>query len=123
MLASSRGDLDEARENLRTSIDLGATLRDPTTRVAALNNLALVERAAGNTDRALGAHGRGARAVLAQGDRHREAALHNNLADLLHAAGREQEAMEHLKSAVSVLAEIGGSPDDTPPGIWTLVEW
>ena len=123
VLASSRGDLDEARENLRTSIDLGATLRDPTTMVAALNNLALVERAAGNTDRALELTEEALGLCSAQGDRHREAALHNNLADLLHATGREQEAMEHLKSAVSVLAEIGGSPDDTPPGIWTLVEW
>ncbi len=123
MLASSRGDPDEAREHLRTSIDLGATLRDPTTTVAALNNLALVERAAGNTDRALELTEEALGLCSAQGDRHREAALHNNLADLLHAAGREQEAMEHLKSAVSVLAEIGGSPDETPPGIWTLVEW
>lgn len=32
-----------------------------------------------------------------QGDRHREAALHNNLADLLHAQGRDEEAMTHLE--------------------------
>lgn len=33
-----------------------------------------------------------------QGDRHREAALHNNLADLLHAQGRDGEAMTHLEA-------------------------
>ena len=41
------------------------------------------------------------------GDRHREATLRNNLADLLHAAGREEESMERLKKAVAMFAEIG----------------
>ena len=123
MLASSRDDAGEARRHLQTSIALADALPDPAARVAALNNLALVERTAGNLDGALGLTEQALDLCASQGDRHREAALHNNLADILHAAGREQEAMEHLKLAVSVLAEIGGSPDETPPGIWTLVEW
>jgi hypothetical protein len=57
-----------------------------------------------------------------QGDRHREAALHNNLADLLRAAGRTEDAMGHLKQAVTIFAEIG-EPDDPRPEIWKLVEW
>lgn len=123
VLASSRDDAGEARRHLQTSIALADALPDPAARVAALNNLALVERTAGNLDDALGLTEQALDLCASQGDRHREAALHNNLADILHAAGREQEAMEHLKLAVSVLAEIGGSPDETPPGIWTLVEW
>jgi hypothetical protein len=56
------------------------------------------------------------------GDRHREAALHNNLADLLHTAGREDESMAHLKRAVEIFAEIG-ERDKLQPEIWKLVEW
>jgi len=40
----------------------------------------------------------------AQGDRHREAALHNNLADVLPAAGQNDPAMAHLKRAVAIFA-------------------
>jgi len=41
------------------------------------------------------------------GDRHRQAALHNHLADLLHGAGRDEEAMAHLKQAVKLFAVRG----------------
>lgn len=58
-----------------------------------------------------------------QGDRHREAALHNNLADLLHSLGRSEEAMSHLKQAVSIYAEIGVEAGTVQPEIWKLVEW
>ncbi len=60
---------------------------------------------------------------VAVGDRHREAALHNNLADLLHAAGRREEAMAQLKQAVVIFAEIGMAAGDARPEIWKLTEW
>ena len=41
------------------------------------------------------------------GDRHREAALRNRHADLLHAAGRLEEAMTELKAAAAIFAEVG----------------
>ena len=47
-----------------------------------------------------------------EGDRHREAALENNLADLFHAAGRTEESMEHLKRAVAIFSEVGA--DERP---------
>ena len=56
------------------------------------------------------------------GDRHREAALRNNLADPLHAGGREEEPMEHLKRAVAIFAEIG-EDGALQPEIWKLSEW
>ena len=59
---------------------------------------------------------------VALGDRHREAALHNNLADLLHAAGRREESMTHLKRAVEIFAEVG-EEGELQPEIWKLVEW
>ena len=58
-----------------------------------------------------------------QGDRHRQAALENNLADLLRQAGRRDEAMEHLKRAVAIFADVGGRPGEFEPEIWKLVEW
>jgi len=56
------------------------------------------------------------------GDRHREAALANNTADLLHAVGRGEEAMTMLKDAVAIFAEIGDE-GDLEPEIWKLREW
>ena len=58
----------------------------------------------------------------AQGDRHREAALHNNLADLLHAADRPDEAMAALKRAVAIFAEIGAEGEPQPE-VWKLARW
>ena len=57
------------------------------------------------------------------GDRHREAALHNNMADLLHATGDEQASMGHLKQATAAFAEIGAEPTGMLPEVWKLVEW
>ncbi len=72
-----------------------------------------------------------ARATLAEalhlcqklGDRHREAALLNNLADLHHAAGRPDEAMGHLKRAATIFTEIGSDKREWQPEIWKLTEW
>ena len=56
------------------------------------------------------------------GDQHRVAALHTNLADLLHAAGQREAALAHLKEAARGFASVdtGGPPR---PEMWTLVEW
>ncbi len=57
------------------------------------------------------------------GDRQREAALHNHLADLLHAANRSDEAMLHLKQAATIFAEISVEAGTLQPEIWKLSEW
>jgi DNA-binding SARP family transcriptional activator len=51
------------------------------------------------------------------------AALHNNIADLLHSGGRTEAAMSHLKSAVAIYAEIGVESGAVQPQIWKLAEW
>jgi DNA-binding SARP family transcriptional activator len=122
MLASSGGDHDRARQHLEQSLALAEGLADPSARVAALNNLALAHRATGDLDQAI-ARTRDALELCArQGDRHREAALHNNLADLLHLDGRPAEAMDHLKRAVAIFADVG-EPGSLEPEIWKLVSW
>ena len=59
------------------------------------------------------------------GDRHLEAAVENHLADMLHDAGRDDLAMDHLKRAVALFAEIGegAAAAEPDPGIWTLAAW
>jgi len=96
---------------------------DPGLRVAALNSLALVRAAAGDPEAAIPLTEEALRLCERQGDRHRQAALENNLADLLHATGRPDEAMEHLKRAVAIFADVGGRPGELEPEIWMLVEW
>ena len=54
------------------------------------------------------------------GDRHLEAAVENHLADLLHDAGRDADAMDHLKRAVALFAEVGEGEPERDPGIWAL---
>ncbi len=57
------------------------------------------------------------------GDRHLEAAVENHLADLLHAAGRDEDARDHQRRAAAAFAELGGDPTDPDPGIWMLAAW
>ena len=74
--------------HLERSVELAERLPDRSVLVAALNNLALACGRAGEADAAIALTSSG-RCELCpeQGDRHREAALHNNLADLLHRGG------------------------------------
>jgi DNA-binding SARP family transcriptional activator len=137
IVARGRGDLTAAREHLERAIaaaDLAEVLppsrpkdaritTDPGVMIAALNTLALVCADAGDRDRAIELTRDALLRCERQGDRHRHAALENNLADLLHADGRAEEAMDHLKRAVALFAEIGGRPGELQPEVWKLIEW
>jgi tetratricopeptide (TPR) repeat protein len=123
ILARGRGDLEAARAHLERSCEAAAAGADPGPRVAALNSLALVHADLGHRARAVELTGEALMLCERQGDRHRQAALENNLADLLRAEGRQDEAMEHLKRAVTIFAEVGGPPDELQPEIWMLIEW
>jgi hypothetical protein len=80
----------------------------------------MAEAAAGDVDAAVARGEAAVDACRRIGDRHLEAAVENHLADLLHAAGREEAALEHLRRAVAAFAELGGDPADPDPGIWML---
>jgi len=134
IVARSRGDLEAARDHLGRALaavdaaDATAStgpgdLADPGVRIAALNTLALVFADAGEPDRAIELAREALILCERQGDRHRQAALENNLADLLHATGRPAEALDHLRRAVILFAEVGGRPGELEPEIWKLVEW
>ena len=110
------------RAHLERSVALARELGDREAHAAALNNLALALREAGNLGRARELTEQALVECEALGDRHRTAALHNNLADVLRAQGHTDEAMRHLKRAVRLFSEIGEA-GTTEPEVWKLVAW
>ncbi|MEO7422006.1 MAG: AAA family ATPase [Ornithinibacter sp.] len=123
MLATLEGDIGESFSLLERSRALADQLSAPDLQVAALNNLALAHRANGGVSAALELTAAALElCTTTSADRHHEAALHNNLADLLHAIGRSDESMFHLKRSVEIFAEVGEGPEPRP-GIWKLVRW
>lgn len=116
-------DLSGARAHLEQSLDAATQLNAPMLRVAALNNLAHLRQKSGNLSDAIDAAQAALDLCVTLGDRHREAALQNNLADLLHAADRSEEAMAHVRQAVLIYAEIGVESGTVQPEIWKLSEW
>jgi DNA-binding SARP family transcriptional activator len=121
ILASHRGDHDAARTHLEASLQGAEKLADPVAMAAAMNNLAAALRAT-HLDQALDLAQRALELCARVGDRHREAAMHSNLADLLRAAERTSEAERHLRLSAAIFAEIG-EPDELRPEIWKLTEW
>lgn len=121
ILATHRGETDVAREHLEASLRLAEGLDDPVVMAAALNNLASALRSS-DLDRAQQLAQRALELCASVGDRHREAAMHSNLADLLQAAGRTTEAERHLRLSAAIFAVIG-EPDELQPEIWMLTEW
>jgi len=122
VIACEGRDFRLAERHLGDSLEHAARLADPSYRVAALNNLALVQAAAERPTEAVATARDALRLGLEHGDRHRAAALHTNLADLLHAIGAQAEALEHLTSAARLFAGI----DDEElrrPEIWKLASW
>jgi tetratricopeptide (TPR) repeat protein len=123
VLASGRGEHEAAVVCLSRSVDAAGQLSDLGSGIAARNNLALVLRAQGRLEAAEAMTLEALEACKRHGDRHREAALRNNLADLWREMGRVDDAMQELKTAVAIFAEIGSPSGTFEPEIWKLVEW
>jgi DNA-binding SARP family transcriptional activator/tetratricopeptide (TPR) repeat protein len=121
MLAARSGDAAAAERYLRDGLAVARPL-EPGAAVAALNNLARLLAETGRGEEALTAAAEALELGRELGDQHRVAALHTNLADLLHADGQRDAAMTHLKEAARRFAsvDVGDAPR---PEIWTLVEW
>ena len=125
LVALRRGELDAARVALRRALAGAGDGEgvEPGASIAAHNGLALVEAAAGDRDSAIALLEEALADCRRTGETHLEAAVENNLADQLHAAGRPEEAMVHLKRAVTLFADVGGRPGEFEPEIWKLVTW
>ncbi len=123
LCALDAGDAGAARRELTEALRAADDDPDPTSRIAALVGLAMATAADGAVDAGL-AHGSAALDACRRiGDRHLEAAVEDHLADMLHAAGRDDEAREHQRRAAAAFAELGGDPTDPDPGIWMLAAW
>jgi tetratricopeptide (TPR) repeat protein len=133
MLAARAGNTAEAETYLRDSLAEARPRPEPGAgpgplspplgvAVAALNNLARLLAETGRSSEALEVAAEALQLGSELGDQHRVAALHTNLADLLHAAGQGEAAMAHLKEAARRFAsvDVGNAPR---PEVWTLVEW
>jgi DNA-binding SARP family transcriptional activator/tetratricopeptide (TPR) repeat protein len=123
LVAQARGDLRTARIAFERSALLAADDPDPTAVIAATTALALATAADGDVDEAVATAMGAIDACRRIGDRHLEAAVENHLADLLHDAGRAGDAMDHLKRAVALFAEIGEGEPERDAGIWALAAW
>ncbi len=123
LVAQARGDLATARHAFERSRTLAADDPDPTAAIAASTALAIVLAADGKVDDAVEAASAAIEDCRRIGDRHLEAAVENHVADLLHQAGQEADAMDHLKRAVALFAEIGDAAPEPDPGIWALAAW
>jgi tetratricopeptide (TPR) repeat protein len=88
-----------------------------------MNNLGRLYAEMGNLAEALSITESALELCLQQGDRHHAAAIYNNLADLYHESGQADRAMEQLKKAVVIFADIGGQATEPLPEIWKLTEW
>jgi len=126
LLARHRGDPVLARQHLTDALRIAATLPGPAARMASLNNLALLELAEGVLDAAEARPREALTLATATADRHHEAALRNNLADVLNAAGRRSDAIVEVARSATILAELGGlgaASREPTPEVWRLVDW
>ena len=121
MVALADGRTSEALARLEPAVEAAATLDDPEPFVAALNNLSRAQLASADLDGARETALRALGLAERQGDRHRCAALHSQIADVLHAAGDEAGALDHLKASAAGFSDVQG--DEIRAEIWTLTEW
>ena len=122
VLDARHGEAASARRHLRLSLEHARGLVDPAPAVAALNNLARLEAETGDLPAALEAAHQALELGTRHGDRHRMAALHANLADLMHRADRDDEARGHLRESAVLFADVDRD-EVRRPEVWKLVEW
>jgi tetratricopeptide (TPR) repeat protein len=123
ILARHQGNMTTATSHFAQSLQLAQEHDFIAVEIAALNNLALVETAVSHPQAAHDLLQIALQQCLTYGDRHWEAALHNNLADALHQLGQREAAMAQLKQAVAIYADIGQETGQWQPEIWKLMEW
>ena len=119
LVALDAGDARTAVAHLEVAL-AAADDGDPSAAIAALTGLAMATAATGDIDSALERGEQALAACRRIGDRHLEAAVENHVADLLHDAGRDDEAFEHLRRSVEAFSEFDGDAADPDPGVWML---
>src|SRR4029450_10808990 len=119
------GRADDAAARAAEALELADAAADRQAQGQAHNSLRILRRSRGTIDAPGPARARELTdspldLSAAHGDRPREAALENTLADLHHAAGRADDAMDHLKRAVAIFSEGGAGEATRRPAGWRL---
>jgi DNA-binding SARP family transcriptional activator len=118
-LAAWRSVVALGRDSVEVQIAIGTTLARLGRYVETLIALGHADELAAGNDSALDA-AREALAIAERGgDQHGIAALHSHLSDLLHAAGRDEEAREEQQRWAATFAEAYAS-EPSPP--WTIAD-
>jgi DNA-binding SARP family transcriptional activator/tetratricopeptide (TPR) repeat protein len=112
-------DTDEAMVQIDKALELAGSVEPA--RMAALNNKAHLLGGQGDIDAAAVLVNEAIEIASKAGYRHQEAALLNHLADLHHQSGRESEAQQALKEAVTIFADIDSG--EWQPEVWLLRQW
>jgi tetratricopeptide (TPR) repeat protein len=123
ILARHADQFDIAEIHLKRSLQVANQLQESVLILAALNNLALLNVRQGDLEEATKNIELALEHCERVGDRHLEAALHNNLADIFHNLGETDQAMQELKKAAVIFAEIGLQEGEIVPEVWKLTEW
>ena len=113
----------EAINYLKQSLLITDSFDDPDPKIAALNNISLVYSDKGDVIKAIETCRKALELCIHKGDRHKEAALYNNLADYHHKIGEYDKSMQFLKQAVVIFTAIGVEDGTRNPEIWKLLEW
>jgi tetratricopeptide (TPR) repeat protein len=95
----------------------------PLLQAGAANLRGLVQLRTGDQESAISSFDRALRILATRGDRHRLAAVHANLADALHSAGRDDDARPHQLESARLFSEVTGPPLEGRPELWHLTAW
>ncbi len=109
----------ESRRALGDALELAGD--DPILRMAALNALGFSYAQTGEDAEATDYIEEALEIAQTIGDRHRQAALYNHLADLQHRAGRTEDAEASMTEAVKLFVEV--EPGSWEPEVWLLTQW
>lgn len=112
-------DAADAINALDRALDLAG--EDEMVRMAALNNKAHWLNLEGRSEAAIRLLDDAIAVASRTGHRHREAALHNHLADVHHRAGDDGRAREALERAVVLFADVDAGTWE--PELWLLRHW
>lgn len=121
LTAHQRGRLEQARELADRALSLAEDAGDELAHVSALNHLSLALTGVGEVDEALALARRAVAGAACLDDRHLEASLEHDLAELLRSAGCDEEADQRTRRCVELLEGIGAQVGDLRPERWLLV--
>lgn len=112
---------DKARAALEASLREAGD--DPILRMAALNNLAALARRREESEEARHHLEEALRLAITVGDRHRQAAILDELAGALRDLNMIPESEERQRRAVELFADIEAASGERRPEIWLLSRW